>query len=108
VLTASTFDEPPVEIPLDGPSREEVVVEIWAAVLHTYQGWVDSGRFTLTELRTIRVLLLEGRSLREFARREQVTPAAISCRIDGLEFKAPQFFRWWAATHRRRRQPHAR
>ena len=102
------FAAPDAPDPGNEPAREQLLAEIWASVLDTYNGWVSSGQLTLTQLRTIRALLLEGRSLREFARQEGVKPAAISCRIESVRFKAPQFYEWWATTHRSRRYPHAR
>lgn len=53
------------------------------------------GRCSAAELRTIDALWIEGVSLREFARRENVRPQAISTRINGLANKAREFYRWW-------------
>jgi hypothetical protein len=92
----------------DAVSREELVAQIWAAVLKDYADCAESGLLTETELRTYRTLLLEGRSMRAFSRMEGVSPAAISCRIEGLRFKAPKFYAWWITTHRSRRHAHAR
>jgi hypothetical protein len=59
---------------------------------------------TAKQLRTIEALWVEGVSLREFARREGVVPAAIEARIDGLHTKAPEFFKWYRLKNRSRRQ----
>jgi predicted DNA-binding protein YlxM (UPF0122 family) len=80
-------------------TRGQLLAEIWSSVLETYNEWVGSGNFTLTQLHTIRLLLIDQLSLREVARREGVTPAAISDRIESLREKAPKFYRWWIARH---------
>lgn len=87
----------------DALSHTERVARILAAVIDTFNEWTASGHFTLVQLRTIRMLLLEGRSLRDVARREGVSAAAISARIIGLHDKAPQFMTWWSLRHARRR-----
>jgi hypothetical protein len=87
----------------DGDSRELLLQEIWAKVLDVYAGYVQSGLLTAAELRTVHALLINGLSLREFARREGVKPAAISTRIEGLQHKAPEFYTWWCRKHQNRR-----
>jgi hypothetical protein len=60
---------------------------------------------TVIELSTIEALWFEGVSLRDLARREGVSPAAISSRIAGLSHKAPEFANWWRlknSAHQRR------
>lgn len=55
-------------------------------------------------LRTIEGLWFEELSLREVARREGVSPAAISDRVSRLRFKTPEFWLWWRLRHRTRRR----
>jgi hypothetical protein len=95
---------------IDETARErERVEKYWAArrlrrqkanLLERYR---REGQCTLTQLETIKALLLDGLSLQEHARRERVSPAAISSRIARLEKTASVFHRWWTACHRARR-----
>jgi hypothetical protein len=57
---------------------------------------------TELELATIDGLWNHGLSLRQLARRQRVSPAAISARISGLtkSGKAPEFTHWWRLRNR--------
>lgn len=69
-----------------------------AFALYRCDGWC-----TAVELATIEALWFEGLSLRGLARRDKVSPAAISDRISGLRHKAPHFWNWWRAKNQGRR-----
>ncbi len=63
---------------------------------------VDSGRFTTTELRTLRCLIVEQLTILEIAARERCTRQAIVARLvgnskgqGGLVRKADRFWREW-------------
>lgn len=58
---------------------------------------------TPIELATIDALWCQGLCLRQVARCDGVSPAAIGARIEGLARKAPEFYRWWRLKHRARR-----
>ena len=62
----------------------------------------NTGECTAIELRTIERLWFDGLGLRGLARRENVSPAAISARIANLSRKAPEFATWWRIKNRRR------
>jgi hypothetical protein len=87
----------------DNRSRESLVRELWIRVVATYLRWVRSGDLTLTQLRTIRLLLLDRLPLREVARRERVSAAAIHERVESVRDKAPEFHRWWTTKNAIRR-----
>lgn len=61
-----------------------------------------AGWCTPIELATIEALWFDEISLRELARRDGVTAAAIGARIAGLMRKAPEFYRWWRLKNRLR------
>lgn len=74
----------------------------------TFARYRLAGWCTVVELSTIEALWFEGLSLRQLAKREGVSPAAISDRIDGLRHahKAQEFSNWWRLknyTRQRRR-----
>lgn len=97
-LTAEPSDDVP-EI-----SEAELSEEIWVPVLKAYNEWAQSGQLTHTQLRTVHALLLEDLGLRQHSRNENVSQAAISSRIVGLDQKAAKFHRWWTSKYPKRRQ----
>jgi hypothetical protein len=70
-----------------------------------YRRYVEEGRFSQKQLRTIYALMIEGLSEDEFGAAEGVTRQAISERVNGLANKAPEFFRWWRRLNAARQQP---
>ena len=81
-----------------------MLLELHRRVSATVSRYRQAGWCTTTELRTIEALWLDGISLREFARRQAVSAAAIGARIEGLARKAPEFYRWWLLKNRSRRR----
>jgi hypothetical protein len=61
----------------------------------TFARYRLAGWCTAVEVSTIDALWFEGVSLRQLAKRERVSPAAISDRIAGLRYKTPEFWNWW-------------
>jgi hypothetical protein len=84
------------------PPQRSMLTELRRRVSATMARYRNQEWCTATELRTIEALWLDGMTLREFARRERVQPAAIGTRIDGLARKAPEFYHWWRLKNRRR------
>jgi hypothetical protein len=76
-------------------------------ISETIDRYRRSGTLTECQLTTIIRLWVDGWTLRQLARYERVAPAAISCRIEALRFKAPEFYTWWSFKNRSRRT-HAR
>lgn len=65
-------------------------------------GYRMSG-MTPTQLRTIEALMIQSKTLRQFAREEGVSPQAIDARIEALKYVAPEFWQFWLWKNRRRR-----
>lgn len=84
--------------------ERSMLVELRRRVAATVARYEMQEWLTPAQLRTIRALWIEGLSLREFARREGVAPAAIESRINGLPAKAPEFYRWYRLKNRNRRR----
>lgn len=82
------------------PAERSMLVELRRRVSATVARYRNQTSCTLTELRTIEALWLDGMTLRELARREGVMPQAISARINGLANKAPEFCRYWRQKNR--------
>jgi hypothetical protein len=72
--------------------------------LSLYARYRSSDLCTPAELRTIEALMCEGLSLQQFRKCEGVSPAAIEARIQGLFWKAPEFYNGWRKRHRNRRR----
>jgi hypothetical protein len=72
----------------------------------TFARYRQAGWCTAVELSTIDALWFEGVTLRQLAKREGVSPAAISDRIVRLSHKAQEFSNWWRLkNHTRQRLP---
>ena len=82
----------------------EVFVDIYRHHAVVFARYCAEGRCSVTQLRTIEALYIDGMSLREFAAKERVTPQAISTRIDALANKAPEFYRWWRRSNTSRQR----
>lgn len=63
---------------------------------------------TATLLRTIEALMIQGKTLRQFAREESVSPQAVHARIATLKHVAPEFWQFWLRKNRRRRYARGR
>jgi len=89
--------------PREGVDPEQTRRWIRLKISETIQRYRDSGQFTDRQLLTIIRLWVDGWTLRQLARYQEVAPAAISSRIEALRRKAPEFYTWWSFKHRRRR-----
>ena len=102
-VAAIDLVEPFARCPVVQPERS-MLRELRRRVSATMARYRMQNWLTPTQLRTIQALWIEGVSLREFARREGVKPAAIESRIDGVHTKAPEFYKWYRLKHRNRRR----
>jgi hypothetical protein len=101
------LDDPEPEEPWGVPPAVVSIAEL-AAVLEAIEQYQQNGG-TKAQLRTLRALWLERITLREHARREGVSAAAIHARIHGTKgagglFKAvPKFAEFWMSPNGNRR-----
>ena len=97
----------PVEVSRSLPQRSSLAA-LRRRKAATFARYRLAGWCTAVELSTIDALWFEGVSLRQLAKREGVTPAAISDRIAGLrhQHKAQEFSNWWRLkNYSRQRHP---
>ncbi len=80
-----------------------MLAELHRRVAATVAKYRLAGWCTAIEIATIEALWCQGKSLRDLARRDGVSAAAIGARIEGLQRKAPEFYRWWRLKHSNRR-----
>jgi hypothetical protein len=69
-----------------------------------YRRYCREARLNHKQLDLIYALMIEGVSLREYARIQGVTPQAIHDRINRLAIKAPEFYRFWRNLNSSRRR----
>jgi hypothetical protein len=94
-------EEPPSS---EIPSCLTRYVPLYRYTAALYARYVAEGRCTEKQLRTVYALMIEGMSMHEFARIENVEPEAIRQRVLGLANKCPEFYRWWCRLHEGRRR----
>jgi hypothetical protein len=93
-------DEPCISIP-SSLGRYLDLYRHHSAVFARYE---QEGLLSRRQLRLIEALFIEGVSLRDFAAREEVTPQAITARLEAIATRAPEFIRWWRRVNGNRRR----
>lgn len=77
------------------PLEEPRLAELRRLVAKTIARYRNEGQCTPAQLRMIELMWVDGVGLREIARRDGVSPQAISWRIWHLRSRAPEFWNWW-------------
>jgi hypothetical protein len=104
VLACSNSEDVSVRVHAPVPQLRSSVAELRRRQSACFARYRMGGCCTAVELWTIEALWFGGVSLRDLARRDGVSAAAISDRIARLMHKAPEFWNWWRLKHRTRRR----